>query len=52
MADENAKVKSAEGDKNEKSPISGDTPAQEGASMGVSLLQTQRNPKFHADLKL
>ncbi len=38
MAEGNATVKPTGGDQNEHTLIPGDTPAQEGASMGVSLL--------------
>ena len=39
MAEDNASTKPATADKNELSLIPGDTPAQEGPSMGVSLLR-------------
>lgn len=36
MADEEVATKAPESDGNDKSIVPGDTPAQEGASMGVS----------------
>lgn len=39
MADDNASAKAIPEDKNEQSLIPGDTPAQEGPSMGVSLIR-------------
>lgn len=39
MADDNASAKPVPVDKNEQSLIPGDTPAQEGLSMGVSLVR-------------
>lgn len=39
MADDNASAEPATGDKHEQNLIPGDTPAQEGSSMGVSLIK-------------
>ena len=39
MADDNASAKPVPDDKNEQSLMPGDTPAQEGPSMGVSLIR-------------